>query len=272
VYCTQALRCFSAETLTFFLPQLVQSLRDDHFGYLATSLVSSARRSNLFAHQLMWVLSTESEKPEDDGEVLFYPGAHGFQGALSGSDSLPVRCRCLMDQVKSGFSPAMQRFFDDEYNFFVQVTEISGKLRDVRAAGGDLARSIKEHAVELNVDRLLYLPTNPTRRVVSVDTNSGAPMQSAKKCPFLLTFGVTPFDGPDSVLGNDAEEESSVEIKHTASPVVAISDAVDGASSADAAPAALSETSQIAVGSHLCCHFVMLNCLQVTCSLILLNG
>jgi hypothetical protein len=46
----------------------------------------------------------------------------------------------------------------------------------------------------------VYMPTAPFYRVISVDMESGRPMQSAAKCPFLLTFNVSPFAGPDSIV------------------------------------------------------------------------
>lgn len=46
----------------------------------------------------------------------------------------------------------------------------------------------------------VYMPTSPYDRVVSVDLDSGRPMQSAAKCPFLLTFNVQRFEGPDAAL------------------------------------------------------------------------
>ena len=46
----------------------------------------------------------------------------------------------------------------------------------------------------------VYMPTSPYDRVIAVEMESGRPMQSAAKCPFLLTFRVSPFRGPDSLL------------------------------------------------------------------------
>ncbi len=61
---------------------------------------------------------------------------------------------------------------------------------------GSTTGSITAAADAVNV----YMPTSPFHRVISVEMESGRPMQSAAKCPFLLTFRVSPFGGPDSIL------------------------------------------------------------------------
>jgi hypothetical protein len=55
-------------------------------------------------------------------------------------------------------------------------------------------------AVSIDDSVHVYMPTAPFYRVISVDMESGRPMQSAAKCPFLLTFNVSPFAGPDSIV------------------------------------------------------------------------
>ncbi|CAE7024726.1 PI4KA [Symbiodinium sp. KB8] len=49
-------------------------------------------------------------------------------------------------------------------------------------------------------DSVLYLPTNPDFRLITVREDSGRAMQSAAKCPFMLSFNVTPFHGPDAAF------------------------------------------------------------------------
>ena len=48
--------------------------------------------------------------------------------------------------------------------------------------------------------QLLHASSSFYRRLVSVDINSGMAMQSAAKCPFLLSFTTEPWDGPDEIF------------------------------------------------------------------------
>jgi hypothetical protein len=48
----------------FFLPQLVQLLRGDD-GAISSFFLTTARHSDLFAHNLMWALASESRPPEE---------------------------------------------------------------------------------------------------------------------------------------------------------------------------------------------------------------
>lgn len=41
------------------------------------------------------------------------------------------------------------------------------------------------------------MPTNPRFQIVSIKLDSGAPMQSAAKCPILVSFCCRKFEGPD---------------------------------------------------------------------------
>ena len=75
----------------------------------------------------------------------------------------------------------------------------------VRVLDGRFAKDNNQMTSEDLIDSTslifdITLPTNPNLRLVSVDLESGRPMQSAAKCPFRLTFQVEPCFGPDDLL------------------------------------------------------------------------
>lgn len=41
------------------------------------------------------------------------------------------------------------------------------------------------------------MPTNPRYQITAIKLDSGAPMQSAAKCPILVSFFCRKFEGPD---------------------------------------------------------------------------
>ena len=45
--------------------------------------------------------------------------------------------------------------------------------------------------------------------MVNIDTESGNPMQSAAKCPFLLSFVTVPWGGPGDVMSPEEAESTN---------------------------------------------------------------
>ena len=77
-------------------------------------------------------------------------------------------------------SAESQDLFARETALFDAVTHISGILKPLRP-------ELRRDAIAAELRRIqvqgtdLYLPTNSKARVVSIDTNSGRPLQSAAK-------------------------------------------------------------------------------------------
>lgn len=254
LYCVRSMRCFSAETVVFYLPQLVQALRHDRHGILSNFLFGMSQTSVLIAHQLMWLLVTESQvdPPEHGEKHSAARPMHGFQNQLNGEDTLPSIVTALAARIEATFPPTARLLYRREFDFFEKMTEISGKLlkevkplKEADATKAKRRAAIKKYLLGLrdearvNAERsregatdvgglgagaygalgggagvagsdpseVLYMPTDPTKRVVSVDIESGNPMQSAAKCPYLLVFRVTAFDGPDATLRAAEAEE-----------------------------------------------------------------
>ena len=71
--------------------------------------------------------------------------------------------------------------------FFNRITEISSMLKPKMPKSDKKDRINKELEI-IEVPGLVYLPTNPDFKVVRIKLGSGRPMQSAAKCPILVTF------------------------------------------------------------------------------------
>jgi hypothetical protein len=123
---------------------------------------------------------------------------------MPGDDPLPAVTVALQEKILSSFTPEARLFHKQEFNFFDSITNISGQLRDI--VDKTQHNAFIKDRLTTNVPQdglkegLLYLPTSPYSQCVSVNVDSGTPMQSAAKCPFLLVFKVRPFGGPDEAL------------------------------------------------------------------------
>ncbi|BBM99121.1 phosphatidylinositol 4-kinase A [Marchantia polymorpha subsp. ruderalis] len=183
-YVLRVLETYPPERVTFFMPQLVQSLRYDQGGLVEGYLLVAAQRSNLFAHILIWQLQGE-EAPTSE-EANKEPGA-----AKGNMYEIVPRVK---QRIIDGFTPEAYNVFLREFRFFDKITSISGALyplpKDERRAG--IRRELEK--IEVEGDDL-YLPTDPKMLVRGIRMDSGIPLQSAAKVPIMITFDVVEKDG-----------------------------------------------------------------------------
>ncbi|XP_027904487.1 phosphatidylinositol 4-kinase alpha 1 isoform X2 [Vigna unguiculata] len=184
-YVLRVLESYPPGPVTFFMPQLVQSLRHDDQKLVEGYLLRAAQRSDIFAHILIWHLQ---------GETVPEPGKDpnsGKSGAFL--ELLPA----VRQRIIDGFRGKALDIFRREFDFFDKVTSISGVLyplpKEERRAG--IRRELEK--IELDGEDL-YLPTAPNKLVTGIRTDSGIPLQSAAKVPIMITFNVVDRDGDRS--------------------------------------------------------------------------
>ncbi|PAA80299.1 hypothetical protein BOX15_Mlig025879g2 [Macrostomum lignano] len=173
-YAVRTLASYPPEAMIFYIPQLVQAVRYDQMGYMTEFILNLAKRSQLCAHQLLWNMQTNAYK-DDEGKVI---------DPAIGSTLLK-----LMDHIVGQLDGNSRSFYDREFDFFHEVTNISAIIKDYEK--GERRREACRRALrEVQLRTGCYLPTNPDALVTEIDYSSGIPMQSAAKAPFLARFRV----------------------------------------------------------------------------------
>src|ERR1700761_9042480 len=96
-----------------------------------------------------------------------------------------------MNSLISSFSTADRAFYDREFTFFDEVTDISGKLKSyIKKSKPEKKQKIEEELRKIKVEVGVYLPSNPDGVVVGIDRKSGKPLQSHAKAPYMATFRI----------------------------------------------------------------------------------
>ncbi|XP_078675528.1 phosphatidylinositol 4-kinase alpha-like isoform X1 [Branchiostoma floridae x Branchiostoma belcheri] len=170
----KVLRSLPPEVTLFYVPQLIQALRYDTMGYVQEYIQWASRRSQLLAHQFVWNMKTNAYTDED-GTIKDPEVGDRFEAMIE-----------LMTRTLSG--PAKQ-FYQREFDFFGKVTAISGEIRPY-PKGAERKKACLKAMKKIAVQPGCYLPSNPEAVVLGIDYNSGTPLQSAAKAPFLARFKV----------------------------------------------------------------------------------
>ena len=176
-YAVHTLRCHPPDTVMFYLSQIIQCLRNDSEDHILYHfLLESSKASILLGHQLLWL--SQAELGEVKSTTVYV--------------ETPFRQQCarLIADVIRGFDAVEKNFFQQEFEFFEQITAISGILKPIPTKQGRKDK-IREELLKIDLpNKNIYLPTNPQLQVRSIIATSGAPMQSAAKVPILVAFKV----------------------------------------------------------------------------------
>ncbi|KAG7749247.1 hypothetical protein KL911_005153 [Ogataea haglerorum] len=175
-YTMRSLESFDAHLTFFYVPQIVQALRFDmQLGYVRRFILETAKVSQLFAHQIIWNMAANSYKDEDS--------------------TVPDDIKPTLDEIRSTmvaeFTPQDRAYYEREFRFFEEVTGISGKLKPfIKSSKPEKKAQIDKHMATIKVEEGVYLPSNPQGVVVDINRQSGKPLQSHAKAPFMATFKI----------------------------------------------------------------------------------
>ncbi|XP_022832163.1 phosphatidylinositol 4-kinase alpha isoform X2 [Spodoptera litura] len=167
------LTSYPSSAVLLYIPQLVQALRHDTMGYVAELIKSLAKKSQVVAHQLIWNMHTNLYTDEE----------------MHNKDPLFDILESLTKNIVDRLSGPAKAFYEREFDFFSQITNISGIIRPF-PKGAERKRACLEALKTVKVQPGCYLPSNPDSMVIDIDYKSGTPMQSAAKAPYLARFRV----------------------------------------------------------------------------------
>ncbi|CAH6722570.1 phosphatidylinositol 4-kinase Stt4p [[Candida] jaroonii] len=174
-YTMRSLEHHDVNLTFFYVPQIVQSLRFDAKGYVERFIIETARVSQLFAHQIIWNMLANSYKDDDGNEP----------------DALKPTLDRVQNKMLKSYSEEDLQFYEKEFGFFNEVTNISGKLKPyIKKSKAEKKIKIDEEMSKIEVLPGVYLPSNPDGVVIDINRKSGKPLQSHAKAPFMATFKI----------------------------------------------------------------------------------
>lgn len=120
----------------------------------------------------------------------------------------------VMNNMILSFSNIDRAFYEREFSFFNEITDISGKLRPfIKSSKAEKKQKIEEELRKIKVEVGVYLPSNPEGIVIGIDRKSGKPLQSHAKAPYLATFRIKKnrgeMEGTDNMLEKTNENKET---------------------------------------------------------------
>jgi phosphatidylinositol 4-kinase A len=179
---TKILGQLEADQILFYLPQIFQALTLKSGKIIFHFLLEYARKSNCFAHQLIWLAKVEGKQEKDPHNKT--PRSAEVEDNLILLGKLAQK---LIKDTKAQFNRSEKGFFHEVDDFYEQVTAISGRMQPSMTSA-EKKDIIRAEVGKIKAPRSAYLPFDVNYQVVAINEDSGTPMQSAAKCPFLLSF------------------------------------------------------------------------------------
>lgn len=106
-------------------------------------------------------------------------------------DEIKPTLDLVMGKMVDSFATTDREFYEREFAFFDEVTDISGKLKPyIKRSKPEKKQKIEEELRKIKVEVGVYLPSNPDGVVIGIDRKSGKPLQSHAKAPYMATFRI----------------------------------------------------------------------------------
>ncbi|XP_037092304.1 LOW QUALITY PROTEIN: phosphatidylinositol 4-kinase alpha-like [Pollicipes pollicipes] len=198
-YAVRVLSSYPSDTVLFYIPQLVQAVRYDTMGFITEFIKRACAKSQILAHHVIWNIETNKFRDEE-GQVKdadLYDTLENIRNAIVSSLSGPAKA-----------------FYEREFSFFQKITNVSAQIKPFPKGPARKEACLKElHKIEAQPG--CYLPPIPDCRVLAIDYNSGTPMQSAAKAPYLARFrvercGINELEQQAMLIGEPAERRPSM--------------------------------------------------------------
>ncbi|KAI8063818.1 hypothetical protein BC940DRAFT_327279 [Gongronella butleri] len=199
-YAMRSLEYYSVDIVFFYVPQIVQALRHDEFGYVERYIMKAGQVSSLFAHQIIWNMQANYYVDADKG--------------CERPDPMKPTLERIIHRLVDSFDGDDRQFYEREFKFFGEITAISGYLKEYIRFGQNEKKPMQkkrldEELAKIKVDVGVYLPSNPDGHVIDISRTSGRPLQSHAKAPFMATF----------LIEKPRETDSAIQLLRTASNV-----------------------------------------------------
>lgn len=201
----------SPESVSFYMQQLMQTLRNNDLKHsMKEFVVFCVEKSSLVAHQFIWNMRANEYRFDPEGRA-----EHKDKGLYD-------TCKDLKQTIVDKFNPAQKEFYEREFSFFKDITQISAKIKDGSLADGSRKKKCMKEIGKVKMVDGCYLPSNPTCLVKDINRAVAIPLQSHAKAPYLAEFFVQEFGFEDleKFAEKDDAERKIIEKEHANAPIV----------------------------------------------------